>query len=184
MTVEEAAQWPPPRPPRDLTLPSEMPAAPPLHSAGRGLPATGLAATVHRPPARPEAAAATACASTTPASVPRPRSARRAALTRKTNRLVAGPYTAAAAGPIQTCCKKLNFSTKYTKKNNYTGIAPPLCSPALGGWTWRNTASLRKNFSPLKKQVLIAAITHLGCPHCTWSPRRMGRGMPAVTTAA
>jgi hypothetical protein len=32
------------------------------------------------------------------------KSARRAALTRKTNRPAAGPYTATAAGPIQTCC--------------------------------------------------------------------------------
>ncbi len=71
---------------------------------GKGLPATDLAAAVHRPPARPEAAAATACASTTPASVPRPRSARRAAFTRKTNRPAAGPYTAAADSPIKTGC--------------------------------------------------------------------------------
>jgi hypothetical protein len=57
-----------------------------------------------RPPwAPPEAAAATACVSTTPVSVPRPRSARRAALTRKTNRPAAGLYTAADAGPIPTC---------------------------------------------------------------------------------
>jgi hypothetical protein len=43
------------------------------------------------------------CVSTTPASVPRPRSARRAAPTRKTNRPAAGPYSAATAGPIPTC---------------------------------------------------------------------------------
>jgi hypothetical protein len=64
---------------------SEMPAAPPLRSARRDLPATGLAAAVRPPRARPEAAAAPACASTTPALVPRLRSARRVALTRKTN---------------------------------------------------------------------------------------------------
>jgi hypothetical protein len=58
----------------------------------------------HRSPT-PGAAAATACVSSTPASVTRPtKSARKAAPTKKTNRLVASPHFAAAAGPIPTCC--------------------------------------------------------------------------------
>jgi hypothetical protein len=115
-----------------------MPAAPPLCSAGRGLPATGLAAAARPPLARPEAVAATACASTTPASVPRPR---RAALTRKTNRPAAGPTPPLppvlfkpAAPPLPDSepeyriqnteyshsnvfltCKKLDFSASHTK---------------------------------------------------------------------
>ncbi len=48
-----------PHPPRDLTPPSGVPAAPPLSSAGRAQPATSLAAAAHRPLARPGAAAAT-----------------------------------------------------------------------------------------------------------------------------
>jgi hypothetical protein len=44
-----------------------------------------------------------ACASTTPVSVPRPRSARRAAPTRKTDRPAVGPYSAAATSPIPSC---------------------------------------------------------------------------------
>ncbi len=83
---------PKPRPPRGLTLLSEAPAALPLRSAG---------VSPHR--GRPETAEMIACVSTTPASIPRPRSARRAAPTRKTNRQAASPYTAAAAGPIATC---------------------------------------------------------------------------------
>ncbi len=35
-----------------------------------------------------------------------------------------------------------------------------------------------------KKQVLFAAQIRLGHPRCTWSPRKMGRGAPAATTAA
>jgi hypothetical protein len=62
-------------------------------------------------------------------------------------------------------------------------LTSTLCSPALGGWTRRNTASPKKNFSPWRKQVLFAAQTHLGRPRCTWSPRRMGRNAPAATTA-
>jgi hypothetical protein len=65
-----------------------------------------------------------------------------------------------------------------------TQVAPPPCLPALGGWTRRNTASLMRNFSPWRKQVLFAALTRLGRPQCTWSPRRMGCGAPAVTNAA
>jgi hypothetical protein len=59
-----------------------------------------------------------------------------------------------------------------------TGSAAPVFA-RLGGWTRR-----KKNFSPWKKQVLFAAHTCLERPRCTWSPRRMGRGAPAATTAA
>jgi hypothetical protein len=62
-------------------------------------------------PGRPEAAATIACVSTTPASATRPTSARRTAPTRKSNRPTAGPYFAAAAGPIPACCPPLLFST-------------------------------------------------------------------------
>jgi hypothetical protein len=65
-----------------------------------------------------------------------------------------------------------------------TQVAPPPCSPALGGWTRRNTASPTRNFSPWRKQVLFATQTCLGRPRCTWSPRRIGRGTPAPTIAA
>jgi hypothetical protein len=65
-----------------------------------------------------------------------------------------------------------------------TQVVPPPCSPALGGWARKNTASLKRSPSPWKKQVLFASQTRLGRPRCTWSPRRMGRGAPAVTTAA
>jgi hypothetical protein len=99
-----------PRPPRDLTPPSGVPATPPLCSAGRTQPATSLAAAAHRPLARPGAAAATAGVSTTPVWGPRPRSTRRAAHTRKTNRLAAGPCNADATGPIHSCCPPPPFT--------------------------------------------------------------------------
>jgi hypothetical protein len=51
-----------------------------------------------------------AFASTTPISATRPTSARRAAPTRKANRLVAGPYFVATAGPIAACCPPPSFS--------------------------------------------------------------------------
>ena len=66
------------------------PAAPPLRSAGRALPATNPAAAAHRPPAHPRATAATAIASTTPVLDPRPRRARKAAHIRKTSRPAVG----------------------------------------------------------------------------------------------
>jgi hypothetical protein len=70
---------------------------------GKGSVATSMVAAVRPPRVRTEAAATIACVSTTPASVPRPRSVRRAAPTRKTNRPAASPYTAAAGSPIPTC---------------------------------------------------------------------------------
>jgi hypothetical protein len=75
-----------------------------------------------------------ACVSTTPVSETGPRSARRAAHIRKTNRPAAGPYIAAAAGPPHTCCpppslcvaishchvffigKKFNFSARFKEQ--------------------------------------------------------------------
>jgi hypothetical protein len=81
-------QQPRPRPPRDLTLPSEI---------------RGKGSAAHRPPAHPEAATATACVSTTPASVPRPRSARRAAHTRKTNRPPPPPVLSNLLTPPPPC---------------------------------------------------------------------------------
>jgi hypothetical protein len=65
-----------------------------------------------------------------------------------------------------------------------TQVVPPPCSPAHGGWTRKNTTSPKRSSSPWKKQVLFATQTHLGHCHCTWSPRRMGRGPPAATTVA
>jgi hypothetical protein len=64
-----------------------------------------------------------------------------------------------------------------------TGSAAP-SSPPLSGWTRRNTASPKRNFSHWKKQVLFTAQTRLGSPHNTWSPRRMGRGALAANIAA
>jgi hypothetical protein len=92
------------RPHQGPTRLSETHSAPPPCSAGRGLPATYLAAAAPRLLALPKAAARIACVSTTLVSETGPRSARRAARTRKTNRPTAGPYTAAAAGPTHTCC--------------------------------------------------------------------------------
>ena len=63
-------------------------------------------------------------------------------------------------------------------------VVPPLCSPALGGWTQKNTASPKRSSLPWKNQVLFAAQTCLRRPRCTWSPRRTVRGGPAATTAA
>jgi hypothetical protein len=60
-------------------------------------------AAAHPPPGQPRVVAATACASTTPASAARPTSARGAAPTRKTNRPAAGPRFATAACPIPAC---------------------------------------------------------------------------------
>jgi hypothetical protein len=54
-----------------------------------------------------------------------------------------------------------------------TQVAPPPCSPALGGWIRRSTTSPKRSFSPWKKQVLSAAQIRLGRPCCTWFPRRM-----------
>jgi len=71
---------------------------------GGGLPVTSLAATARRPLTHPEAVPANACVYTTPVLVPRPRSTRRAALTRKTVRPAAVPYTASAAGHNLICC--------------------------------------------------------------------------------
>jgi hypothetical protein len=48
----------------------------------------------------------------------------------------------------------------------------------------KSTSSLRRSFSPWKKQVLFAAQIRLGRPRCTWSPRRMAPGAPAATNAA
>jgi hypothetical protein len=70
---------------------------------GKGPPAKSPASAAHPPPAHPGAAAATTGASTTPVLAPKPRSARRAAHTRKTSRLAVGSPTA-AAGPTQPCC--------------------------------------------------------------------------------
>ncbi len=75
-------------------------------------PATNRTAAAARPPpGQPRAAAMTSCVSTTPASATRPTSARRAALTRKTNRPAAGPQLAAAAGPIPACRPPLCCNT-------------------------------------------------------------------------
>jgi hypothetical protein len=97
---------PPPwlRPHQGPTRLSETHATLPPRSAGRGLLATDLAAAAPQLLALPKAAARIACVSTTPVSNTGPRSARRAAHTKKTNRPAAGPYIAAAGGPIHTCC--------------------------------------------------------------------------------
>jgi hypothetical protein len=50
-----------------------------------------------------------------------------------------------------------------------TQVSPPPCSPALDGWTRRNTASPTRNFSTWRKQVLFTTQTRLGRPRCTWS---------------
>jgi hypothetical protein len=102
-----AVKRPPPpwlRPHQGPTRLSETHATLPPRSAGRGLLATDLAAAAPQLLALPKAAARIACVSTTPVSNTGPRSARRAAHTKKTNRPAAGPYIAAAGGPIHTCC--------------------------------------------------------------------------------
>jgi hypothetical protein len=98
---------PQPQPARGSTplFGTPRPADPPPRTAARRPAATEPAtkrtsAAARPPPGQPRAAATTACVSTTPALATRPTSARGAALTRKTNRLAAGPQFAAAAGPI------------------------------------------------------------------------------------
>jgi hypothetical protein len=76
------------------------------------------------------------------------------------------------------CCNELWATSTSTQ------VAPPPCSPTLGGWTRRSTASPKKNSSPWRKQVLFATQIRPGRPRCIWSPRKMGLGAPAATTAA
>jgi hypothetical protein len=41
-----------------------------------------------------------------------------------------------------------------------------------------------EEFLAMEKQVLFATPTRLGRPHCTWGPRKIALGAPAVTTGA
>jgi hypothetical protein len=107
------------RPEASLSLPRSPPLPLPVLRQ-RICRQTSLAAAPRLPRGQPEAAATIACVSTTPTLVPRPRSARRAAPTRKTNRPAAGPYSAAAAGPIPTYYPPPSFSVPELATAMYT----------------------------------------------------------------